>query len=66
MNHAASGRSRTHHPQHAVAADAGPPVAERAHPLERELAVDRAVEVGEQDEVVLGAVALEERVGHQP
>jgi hypothetical protein len=55
------------HPQDAVAPDAGPPVAERAHPLRHllggQVAVDRAVVVGEQDEVVLGAVSLEERVG---
>ena len=52
--------------QHAVAADAGPPVAERAHPVRHllvgQVAVDRAVVVGQQHEVVLRAVALEERV----
>ena len=50
------------HPQHAVAADAGPPVAQRPHPLGAQVAVDRPVVVGQQHEVVLGAVTLEEGV----
>ena len=50
------------HPDHAVAADAGPSVAERDDPLGGQLAVDGAVVVGQQHEVVLGAVALEEGV----
>ena len=34
----------------------------RAHPLGAQVAVDRAVVVGQEHEVVLGAVALEEGV----
>ena len=50
--------------QHAVGADARTAVAQRAHPFGAQVAVDRAVRVGQDDEVVLGAVALEEGVAH--
>ena len=54
------------HTQYAVAADAGPPVAQRAHPRGVEVAVDGPVVVGQQHEVVLRAVPFQERVvgGH--
>ena len=48
-----------HDAQDAVAADAHVPVAEPAHLLGREVEV--AVDVGDDDEVVAGAVALDER-----
>ncbi len=47
-----------HHPQHPVAADARPPVAERGDGLRAD--GQQPVVVGEDDEVVLGAVPLEE------
>ena len=51
-------RRGAHDPQHAVATDAGPPVAERAGRGRRQ--GELAVGVGQQHEVVLGAVALDE------
>ena len=53
---------RPDHPQHAVAADAGAAVAQGPHPGRVQVAVHGAVVVGQQHEVVLGPVALEERV----
>ncbi len=69
MNHSASRRQGrievlgADHPQDAVAADAGATVAQAAYPLGGQVAVHRAVVVGQQHEVVLRAVALEEGVG---
>ena len=70
MNHSASPRGRdgrrvvvrrgADHPQHAVAADPGPPVAQGGDEVGGEVAVHGAVGVGQQHEVVLGAVPLEE------
>src|SRR6478752_6965953 len=54
----------TDRPQHPVAADARAPVAQRAHALLGQVAVERAVGVGQHHEVVLRAVALEEGVAH--
>ena len=67
------GLARVHHrgadhPQHPVATDSGTPVTEGGHARRGQVAVHRPVVVGQQHEVVLGAVALEEGVagGHHP
>ena len=56
------GARRTHHPQHTVAADAAAPVAQRRD--ERRPSAAAAVGVGQDHEVVAGAVALGE--AHAP
>ena len=57
-------RVGAHHPDHAVAADPGAPVAQRRHLLGGQL--EPAVGVGHQHEVVLGAVTLDEGDLHGP
>ena len=56
--------SGAHYPQHAVAADARAPIAQAADPVA--VQDELAVGVGQQYEVVLGAMPLDERDhGHQ-